>query len=265
MENLNKILILVTMVIMLFALTGCGEGLSREERVELGNKQLEEKYNDTFTIESVGEVTSLNVYGLPYTVRSEKYPDEPIRVNLRGGFLDVQEITITDNYVALKYANETYDFIKGIVEKEFEESKIVFTVPWSGSNSLDKDSTLDEFLRDSKMSISFDLMLSESEYDNKDKIMEKCIDVVKAITEYNQNVRICVFLLDDVNYDNAKTGYLTHEEFCEIYLENDLEREDILLIFYDDHERLMYRWEGRFEEYEDTVINKELMIDNENK
>ena len=222
MKNLNKILILVTMMIMLFALTGCG--LSSEERIALGNAQLSDKYDDTFTVESVGTVNSLDVYGLPYTVRSEKYPDEPIRVNLRGGFLDVQEITIEDNYVALKYANETYDFIKGIVEKEFEESKIAFTLPWSGSDSLDKDSTLDDFLRDSKMQISFDLMLSNSEYDNIIEIIEKCDDIVQVITEYNQNVYMDLFLLDDVNYDNAKSGYLTHEEYYEMYFESDLER-----------------------------------------
>ena len=228
MENLNKILILVTMVIMLFALTGCG--LSSEERIALGNAQLSDKYDDTFTVESVGTATSLDIYALPYTVRSEKYPDEPIRVDLRGGYLDVREITIEDNYVALKYANETYDFIKGIVEKEFEESKIAFTIARSGSNSLDKDSTLEEFLRDSKMQISFDLMLSKSEDDNILEIMEKCDDIVQVITEYNPNVSMEVFSLDDVNYDNAKSGYLTFEEYYEMYFESDLDRQPIMTI-----------------------------------
>lgn len=240
----------LTCIAVFFCLLLSGCGLSNEERLELGNEQLQLKYDDSFTVLEVETTSTANMYLLKYTVQSEKYPEEPVQIYLNGGVWDVEEITVKDNYVALKYANETYAFIEENVSKICNEFKIIYDVPWVGIEDLNKNSTFEELLKNDDMSIGFELVLKESEYNDKELLFEKCNSIYDLLTEYNVDITIYMYLLEDSKYTDCPSGYLTHENIMEYYFsEEEDERESVLYMFTNNsNNEKTYYWKGRFEE-----------------
>lgn len=138
-----RIIMLLAILFIIVLLGGCGL-MSREPSFrEAALNHLEQRYGGSFEFyRDTG--SSFNHPGERRMLFRRPSSDEDIFVSARRGD---DGFEISDNYVAVKYREDTINFVKSIADEIFGSSAVFYTVPnRSFSQELTAESTFEEYI-----------------------------------------------------------------------------------------------------------------------
>ncbi len=109
----------------------------------------------------------------------------------------------SDNYIAVKYHDETIDFLKKCADEEFGETKVTYDVAKSAlSPELPAQASFDDFLSDKKSFISASIYIKESSLKDKEQV-RKIADKISSRCSA-EHLGILLTVITDAEYENLE-------------------------------------------------------------
>jgi hypothetical protein len=194
---------LYLVVTILTGMSGCmiknnnSKGLN-----ELAVEYMEQKYGEKF--ESFARPGgSLNNNHDLY-VRCESLPNQNISVQVEN--YRYEDKVFRDNYLAVKYYDDTLGFLNGCAKQVFGEAIVFYDIdPQTLSPELSADATFEEYLADTRVPLNILLEVKMSSFVSEDQVVQLANLVSVNGTEYSLSV---VFVDDDKYgiYDEGTLG-----------------------------------------------------------
>lgn len=124
-------------------------------------------------------------------------------------FKDTENRIFRDNYIAVKYEEETRNFIKEIFDKEFIESKVFYSAAEKAlSEDLSADATFEQFLADPESRISVVIAIKKSNFSNDDQL--KTVIEAILIPCAAKEISLRIYVVEESEFDSYDIN--THEE-----------------------------------------------------
>jgi len=158
----ERIYALLILIIVFAGGVGCMTQLNVNE---LALAHMEQKYGVPF--EYVAPWGN-NLSGTrSFIVSSETLPGQEILVQIEN--YRQQDMVILDNYLAVKFRDETVAFLQNIALSVFEEANVFYEVFMKGlSPDLTADATLNDFLADTRVPLVIMVEVNEYSFSSKD-------------------------------------------------------------------------------------------------
>jgi len=156
---------------------------------------MEQKYGERFEYsQSYGDSMS-GTYELLATC--ESFPDQKILVqieNYRKRFGRV----FRDNYIAVKYRQETIDFIQDCTVEVFGEANIHYNVRSNVlSCDLSENATFYEYLADMRVPLSFTIRIKASSFTSEEQITK----LAESLSEYGTHYIAIIAMITDEQFN----------------------------------------------------------------
>ncbi len=116
-------------------------------------------------------------------------------------FKDEETRVFRDNHIAVKYEEKTRNYIKEICDKEFAESKVLYSVAEKAlSEYLSADATFEQYLADPESRISAVIVVKKSDFSDNDqfKIIAETISESSAANE----ISIRIYAVEESEFDS---------------------------------------------------------------
>lgn len=124
-------------------------------------------------------------------------------------FKDTENRIFRDNHIAVKYEEETRNFIKEISDKEFTESKVFYNAAEKAlSEDLSADATFKQFLADPESHISVIIAVKSSNYSDNTQL-KSVADAILTSCAANW-IGLHIHVIEDDKFDSFDRS--THEE-----------------------------------------------------
>lgn len=163
---------------------------------DLALEKLERKYGEKFEFQQMcgnsmtgtrNFIASCSEHGR-ILVQIDNFRDEEARV-------------FRDNHIAVKYENETRNYIKDTIEKQFKESRVLYTAAQKAlSEDIPADATFEEYLAESEAYISASAAVKSSDYSDNGQL--KKVGEVLIRSFFADRINISVYVLESDEYDS---------------------------------------------------------------
>ena len=154
---------LLFLSVLLFTLTGCSEERKADTKDvrTMGLEYMEQKYGEKFQYHSAYGDSISGTH--EFLVTCESLPDQKVLVQIEK--YKSEDRIFRDNYVAVKYRQQTIDFIKNLAIKEFGEAQVFYEVSMDGlSPELSANASFSEYLADTRVPLSFSIRTKASKF-----------------------------------------------------------------------------------------------------
>ena len=142
---LKKVLCVSLSIFILFGVCGCMK-YKNKSVTDAALEYMEKKYGEPFTYAAPWGESYSGTHQLMVTCESLT---GRVLVEIEN-YREEGEV-FRDNYIAVKYAQETLDLFQSYVDQEFGEGRVFYEVnPRGLSEDLPADATLEEYLADSR-------------------------------------------------------------------------------------------------------------------
>lgn len=170
---------------------------------DLALKHLERKYGEKFEYK---QPCGNSMTGTRNFIASCSHGHVLVQID---NFKDKEARVFRDNHIALKYEEKTLNFIKNIVDKEFTDSKVLYSAAEKAlSADLPGDATFEQFLADPEGRISVVIVIKKSDFSNNDQLKE----VIKAILMpcAANEISLRIYVVEESEFDSYDRD--THEK-----------------------------------------------------
>jgi hypothetical protein len=158
---------------------------------ELAVEYMEQKYGEKFESFARPGGRLSNTHDL--FVRCESLPNQDISVQIEN--FRREDRVFRDNYLAVKYYDDTLEFLSGCAKQAFGEAIVFYDVSnQTLSSELGADATFEEYLADTRVPIHILLEVKTSDFVSEDQTTQLAKLVSVNGTEYYLSV---VFVDDD--------------------------------------------------------------------
>ena len=187
----RQLVVAILTLSMLAGLSGCAKKPPEKSINTQALEYMEQKYGEKFE------------YAYPYgdsmtgthqlLVTCESYPDQLILVSIENYRTDNK--VFLDNFIAVKYRDETVDFIQTCASQVYGDSTVFYRVTrWALSPELPVNATFAEFLTDPKARLNIMLEVKASDYVSVEQTQQFAELLAAYGTEFYVSV---VFVNDD--------------------------------------------------------------------
>ena len=182
----------ILILAMLAGMSGCAKKPPEKSIDTQALEYMEQKYGEKFE------------YAYPYgdsmtgthqlLVTCDSYPDQLILVSIENYRTDNK--VFLDNFIAVKYRDQTVDFIRTCSNQIFGETVVFYKVDAQAlSPEITVDATFEEFLADTRVPLNILLEVKASTFVSEEQIEQLAEFLFTYGTEYYLSV---VFIDDDL-------------------------------------------------------------------
>jgi len=166
---MKKIIISAILLAVLLGGTSCmGNGSDQQNIIEVALVYMEQKYGESFIYVGPWGRSPSTTFEL--LVASESFPDRHILVQI-DNYRSVDDRIFRDNYIAVKYKEESIRFFQNTVSGIFGDVIIFYSVYMGGqSHDLPANATFEEFLADTHSPHVVFIELKASTFSSKNQI-----------------------------------------------------------------------------------------------
>ena len=177
---------------------------------DLALSYMEDKYGETFHFESLWGNSMTGTKQI--LVSCASFPDEMILVQIEN--YSNKDRIFSDNYLAVKYKEETLKFFESCGAKVFKDTNIFYEISkYAQSADLPPDASFEVMLADKSAEMIVLIEVSASNYSTEQQIEE----ITSLISDYCNNVSLTVLVVEDTVYgtlDRKQLGKLiSHRDF----------------------------------------------------
>lgn len=178
--------------------------MPKQDVNELALEYLEQKYGEKF--EYSAPAGSSYTGTRSFLATCESFGDRRILVQIEN-FTDNENLSISDNYIAIKYEDNVRDFFKQIADEEFGSSKIFYNA--SGrtlSPEMSATASFDEYLRSEDGLISAVISLHGNGYKNTEQLRSLANQISNRFS--CREISILLIVVDDNTFSNSDESEL---------------------------------------------------------
>ena len=163
----------VTFVLVITMMMGVS-GYMKEDSIQnkrqninvLALEYMEQKYGETFEYSGPFGDSMSGTHDL--LVKCASFPDQNILVEIENYKCDNK--LFLDNYLAVKYREDTIDFLLNCANQVFGEATIFYNVDYQAlSPELPVDATFNEFLADTRVPLKIDVEVKATDFVSKEQ------------------------------------------------------------------------------------------------
>jgi len=198
-SNKKLVIIIIAIILALLLIGGLlsvyiGSSSKSSKNInEIGIEYIEEKYDEKCD------------YGLPYgdsitgthqlLIKCAGFPDQNILVRIDNYKKDNK--IFSDNYLAVKYRDDTIELIRGYAKKIFGEANVFYYVDYQAlSNELSATATFNDFISNKSTPLNIDIEVKSSSFISKEQVGQ----VAKLIAVNGTRFTLRVIVVDDSVY-----------------------------------------------------------------
>ena len=206
----NVIIAVILIIAILVGGSGCmfnkqNPGQSNPDTSELALAYLENKYGEPFT--HVGPWGNSMTGTREFLVSCNSLPGENIVVQVEN-FRDAENMIYRDNYLAVKYKEDTMAFFRDCAAKYFENCRVVYEVSSQcQSADLPASADLSAYLADGNAKMVMMVEISAGSFTGKEQIA----DMIAELETVCGNTVLTVVVVSDDVY-----GTLTRKELSDL-------------------------------------------------
>jgi len=227
MKRVGRVLLLCALaVIVLIGMGGCRD--NQQDVNTIAIKRMEKKYGEKFTY---SQPWGNSLSGTRrFLVTCDSLPGKQVLVEIEN-YREEDKI-FRDNYLAVKYEDETVAFFKGFVDQVFGESVAFYTAAYKGlSPELTADASLEDFLADSRSLITVRIAIKESKYTSKEQLNVVADSIVSVCNA--DSIGVIIMVVKDDRYDgldkDAFGDYVVFRDFVHCIRVQREDGEDLLI------------------------------------
>lgn len=191
---MKKLAVILIIIVTVIGGTGCMFNYPAESINDLALKYMENKYGEKFKYYAPYGDSLTGTHQL--LVTCESFPDQGILVSIEN-YRHEEERVFHDNYLAVKYKDETREFIEKCACESFEEAIVFYDVLYMvQSDDLSPDASFEEYLADTSMRIQTVIEVKSSVYESDAQVEA----LAESIAVYGSYFNVSVIVLDDSEY-----------------------------------------------------------------
>lgn len=168
----------------------------RQNINESALEYMEQKYGEKFEFVAPWGDSMTGNHEL--IVSCESLPDKDIIVKISN--YRSEDKVYQDNYVAVKYCEETAEFLGQCANEVYGDSKVYYSVARRAlSPELPADASFEEYLADEEAHIKADIVVKASSFTAKEQV-ENVTDPILSVCK-SKYVGVLVVMVDDAEYE----------------------------------------------------------------
>lgn len=207
---MKRILLLAFLIsAILIGGTGCMfDNESKQDVNELALEYMEQKYGEKFEYYAPAGMSYTGTRN--FLAKCETFGDKSVHVQIDD--FRTENRKFRDDYIALKYADQLFDYIEQTAKKQFDEAKVVSC--WGTGNALSPDlpadATFEEYMLDPEGRLVANIVVKKSDYKSR-KQLAQILETVAANNAAG-STEFMIMVIDDSKYkgctiDEARTYY----------------------------------------------------------
>lgn len=198
-QTVKRIVIPAILIAVLMGGAGCMQSKSGQNINDLALAYMEQKYGEKF--EYTAPWGNSMDGTREFLVSCKSLPGQDIVVQVEN--FKKENKVFSDNYIAVKYHDETIDFLEKCADEEFGETKVTYRVAKSAlSPELSAQASFDDFLSDKKSFISASIYIRESSFKEKEQV-NKIADKISSKCSA-EHLGILFTIITDSEYENLE-------------------------------------------------------------
>ena len=188
---------------------------------ELGISYMEEKYGEHFVFAASAGDSMTGTR--QFFVTGDSMPNQRIMVEIENFRTDNK--VFRDNYLAVKYQDETIEFIRSIASQYYSNFNVYYKASSvCQSVDLSADASFEEYLADGRAELIVMMELKASEFTSRDTLQ----NIVDKITDSCKNMTLTVIVVDDNIFDtldrdglNNRIAHRDYVALAKVYINHD--------------------------------------------
>lgn len=198
LKFLQKLGILSLVIIISLAVSGCmGNNNNSKDINTQALEYMEKKYGEKFEYSAPYGNSMTGTHQL--LVKCASFPNQDILVQIENYRKDNK--IFSDNYLAVKYRNDTIEFIQKCANKQFGESKVFYNVAKDSlSPKLSANASFNEFLADTQVPLNFSIRTKASLFTSE----KQAIQLAESLAVYGTHFDLVLASVKDQQYNNNK-------------------------------------------------------------
>ena len=192
---LRRFVALSLAAIIMLGVTGCMK--KNKNKRELAVEYMEKKYGEKFEYSPGGGGTSISDTQF-LLVTCASFPGQDIVVLIQKYLTDKDNMIFSDNYLAVKYRDETVEFITGCAESVFVGANVFINdlVYRANSPGLSANATFAEYLSDTRVHFTIMIEVKASSFTSKEQAQQ----ATGLIGAHGTNFYLTIVVVDDDDF-----------------------------------------------------------------
>lgn len=178
---------------------------------EVALEYMQQKYGEEFEYYAPFGDSMTGTHQL--LVKCDSFPDQSILVSIKNYRKD--DRVFLDNYLAVKYHDDTERLLKEWAEQVFTEANVFFDVTDQPLPAeLPVNATLEEFLSDTTVPLTFLVEVDKDHFTSKDQIRQ----LIELISEYESRYYLSVLVVENDEFGAENSQVLDDKMYRGDYI-----------------------------------------------
>ena len=200
----RKVTALVLIATITMGVNGCMRNITGQKKRQNINdaalEYMEQKYGEKFEYVAPWGDSMSGTHEL--LVKCDSFPEQNILVEIENYRSD--DKVFSDNYLAVKYFEDTIGFLIGCANQVFSEATVVYDINKAAlSSDLPANATFEEFLADTRVPLITAVVIKTNDFSSEEQAQE----LAKLIAESSVDFHLTIAVVDDEDFGayNRKT------------------------------------------------------------
>ncbi len=203
----------ITLLALSFLLfSGCTQSTPKENINVVAINYMNQKYGDN--CEYFGPYGDSMTGTHQLMISCDRYPGQNVLVAIKN-YKDEENRIFLDNYLAVKYHNDTENFLKECAEQVFTEANVfseVVKLPLPAELSV--DTSFEEYISDTTVPLDFLVEVDVNNFSSREQVQE----LINLLSKYGSEFYLSVLVVDSNEYGSDSSDVLDDKMYRRNYI-----------------------------------------------